>query len=94
MASEKLLEGRGRVRAERLGCLVIKIWPTRSGLPDRLVLAPGGRLAFVEWKTPKGRVSPVQQAMFDRLARLGFPVAVVRSQKEFQKMLDRLRLRP
>lgn len=89
------MERRGQARAERSGgVLVLKLFPTRAGLPDRLVLAPGGRLALVEWKTATGRVSEVQAWMFARLAALGFPVTVVRSQKEFQEVVDKLRLKP
>lgn len=86
------MERRGQRLAERSGVLVLKLFPTRAGLPDRLVLAPGGRLALVEWKTAAGTVSPVQAWMFEKLAGLGFPVTIVRSQKEFDKVVDNLRL--
>lgn len=55
----------------------VKILPSVSGLPDRLVLLPGGRAFFVELKSPTGTVKPHQTVVHHRLARLGFPVIVL-----------------
>ena len=49
-----------------------------AGIPDRLLLLPGGRFVFVELKTDRGRVSLIQKVMHNRLAALGAPVEVVR----------------
>lgn len=84
------MERHASARASASGALVIKLWPTRAGLPDRLVLVPGGQAAFVEWKTATGRVSPVQEAVFSRLAALGWPVTVCRSQADFKAVLTKL----
>lgn len=61
------------------GGLSIKLAPIVAGLPDRLVLLPGGRLFFVETKAPGGRLRPVQRVMHARLGGLGFPVVVLSS---------------
>ena len=53
--------------------------PGRRGVPDRLVLFPGGRAYFVELKTKKGKLSPMQEREIDRLRRMGHSVAVVDS---------------
>ena len=52
------------------------------GLPDRMVLAPGGKLFFIEFKTARGRVRPLQQEIHRRLAAIGFTVYVCRSVQE------------
>ena len=51
--------------------------PGNDGVPDRIVIMPGGRLMFVELKTDTGRLSKLQTVQIDRLKRLGVPVTVV-----------------
>lgn len=52
--------------------------PGSSGVPDRIVLLPGGRIYFVETKRPKdGELSALQKKWHEWLARLGFHVWVV-----------------
>lgn len=48
-----------------------------SGFPDRLCMAPGGRVAFVELKRPKGAPRALQGWIHRRLRALGFLVAVI-----------------
>lgn len=62
-----------RVRA--VGGMTWKLAPTRSGIPDRLVIFPGNRMYLVELKREKGQLSPIQCVMHDRL-RDGFGVGV------------------
>jgi hypothetical protein len=50
-----------------------------TGFPDHVCLAPGGLVAFIEWKTPTGRISDNQSEWIERLDRMGFPVCVARS---------------
>lgn len=59
--------------------MAIKILPSVKGLPDRLVLMPGGRAFFVELKSPAGRLELAQIVVHRTLDRLGFPVAVLPS---------------
>lgn len=87
MPSEASLEGRCCAHAKGLGCWPLKLWPTLAGLPDRLLLIPGGRVWFVEFKTPTGRVSKIQQWVHRRLAGLGFRVSVVREYADFKARL-------
>jgi hypothetical protein len=59
------------------GGVAIKLMPTHAGVPDRLVLWPGGRTALVELKQKTGTVSPVQRVWHERAANLGHPVVVL-----------------
>ena len=59
------------------GGLAIKLMPTHAGVPDRLVLWPGGRTALVELKTETGEVSKVQRLWHSKAADLGHPVVVL-----------------
>lgn len=47
------------------------------GLPDRLCLFPGGKLAFVELKTTGEKPKRIQIFMHKKLRALGFRVEVI-----------------
>lgn len=47
------------------------------GFPDIMALAPG-KVAFLEFKTAKGRISDNQGDWLDRLHGMGFPCGVFR----------------
>ena len=71
---EKELERKLVQRVEACGGKCLK-WtsPGVTGLPDRIVLLPGARIAFVEMKRPKGsRVGKLQNHWRGIIARLGF----------------------
>ena len=49
------------------------VCPGWTGVPDRIILLPGGRIRFAELKRPKGgRFSPMQKWWERRLTDLGF----------------------
>lgn len=51
--------------------------PGEAGVPDRIVLMPGGRVYFVETKRPKGgKLSALQKYRHKCLRALGFWVCV------------------
>ena len=51
--------------------------PGFAGMPDRLVLLPGGKCGFVEVKRRGEQLRPLQQARHGMLRRLGFKVYVL-----------------
>ena len=51
--------------------------PGRRGVPDRIVTLPGGRIIFVELKSPTGRLSPSQIRDHERRIQLGCEVRVI-----------------
>ena len=51
--------------------------PGRRGVPDRLVTLPGGRIIFVELKSPAGRPSPSQIRDHERRIQMGCEVRVI-----------------
>ena len=55
----------------------IKLAPTVAGVPDRLVILPGGRILLVELKTAKGKLSEIQTRWHAAAAVLGVVVDVV-----------------
>ena len=52
--------------------------PGNSGVPDRIIVMPGGRIFFVELKTESGRLSAQQRIQINRLKNLGQDASVVR----------------
>jgi hypothetical protein len=75
---------------KKKGGLCIKMLPTITGLPDRLILMPGGRHHFVELKRTNGKVSKVQKVWFKRLERLGHPVTVLYGTEDVRRFCDLL----
>lgn len=74
---EKEIERKLKVLIEgQLGGLCLKwICPGWSGVPDRILLLPGGKIYFVELKRPKGgKISALQTWWKRRLETLGFTV--------------------
>lgn len=53
------------------------ISPGTDGMPDRIVLMPGGRIGFVEVKAPGQKPRKLQIRRHVRLRHLGFPVFVL-----------------
>ena len=53
------------------------VCPGMDGMPDRIVLIPGGRMAFVEVKAPGKEPRPLQTHRHQQLRALGFPVFVL-----------------
>lgn len=71
---EKDIEKKLRKMVERHGGVCLKwVCPGWSGVPDRIVLLPGGRVIFVETKRPKGgTLSQLQKWWAKKLIDLGF----------------------
>ena len=67
--------------------------PGAAGVPDRIVLLPGGRILFVEMKRPKGsRVGALQEYWRDVLTRLGFEHRIIYTESELHNLLAELDL--
>ena len=69
---------------KRNGGLCLKwVCPGFSGVPDRVILLPGGRVFFAETKRPKGgKVSPLQEWWERQLKRMGFPHVYIRNKSD------------
>lgn len=76
---EKDIERKLRRIVERHRGLCLKwVCPGWSGVPDRIVLMPGGRIYFVETKRPKnGVLSALQKKWREWLTGLGFSYRVI-----------------
>ena len=65
--------------------------PGFDGMPDRIVLLPGGRMGFVEVKAPGKVPRPLQEARHSMLQKLGFKVYVLDDVGEIGGILDEIR---
>ena len=65
-------------RLREAGCLVYKfVSPGNDGVPDRIVVTPGGRVIFVELKTERGELSDIQRYQIGRIRDRGQDVRVL-----------------
>lgn len=64
--------------------------PGFDGMPDRLVLLPSGRMAFVELKAPGKKPRALQMARHRLLRRLGFKVYVIDGTEQIDSVLEEI----
>ena len=67
------------------------VCPGIDGMPDRIVLLPGGHMAFVEVKAPGKVPRPLQEARHRMLRKLGFKVFVLDRPEQIGGILDEIR---
>lgn len=83
-----------RKAAEKAGGRAFKfVSPGAVGVPDRIVVLPGGITGFVEVKAPGEKPRPVQRAVLRKLYRMGARVAVVDNEVSARNLIDMLRRR-
>ncbi len=89
---EKSIERR-LVRAVRdSGGLALKfVSPGMAGVPDRLVLFPGGKAACCEVKAPGEKPRPLQVHRMGQLRALGFRVYVVDGTEKIGEVIREIR---
>lgn len=64
--------------------------PGMSGVPDRIVILPGGKIGFAELKAPGKKPRLVQRAVLRVLYRLGCRVAAIDNKKSAEGFIRRL----
>ena len=65
--------------------------PGYDGMPDRIVLLPGGHMAFVEVKAPGEKPRALQLARHELLRGLGFKVYVLDDAEQIGGILDEIK---
>lgn len=81
---EKEIESKLVRVVKQHGGLCLKwVCPGWAGVPDRIILLPGGRIVFAELKRPKGgKLGPLQKWWADQLRALGFQHWTIWSQDD------------
>lgn len=84
--SEKLYERKLRERVYKAHGLAIKIYsPAFTGLPDRFILLPVGRLWIVEVKSPGKKPTQRQETVHNLLEKIGFKPLIIDSENSLQE---------
>lgn len=58
-----------------------------SGVPDRIILLPGGKIGFLELKAPGKTPRPLQRKRISQLQRLGFVAGWADSSESVERMI-------
>lgn len=88
---ENVIEQKLITEAKRLHGLAVKfVSPGLAGVPDRLVLLPGGRCGFVELKAPGKKLRPLQEKRKKQLEALGFLVYCIDGIEQIGGVLDEI----
>jgi len=90
---EKEIEKKLCAQIRFLGGYCLKwVSPNTGGVPDRIIVLPGGRVAFAELKRPKGsRVEPLQKYWRRVLLALGFKHYLVYTEDDIKKVIEELK---
>ena len=62
--------------------------PSTVGVPDRVVIMPGGHIGFVEVKAPGEKPRPVQEVRINQLRGLGATCLVLDDISEVEAVCD------
>lgn len=74
---------------KKLGCIYMKfVSPGNDGVPDRIVILPGGSVIFVELKSTQGKLMANQRVQISRLRKHGAIVFVLTGKLDAKLFLD------
>ncbi|WP_416148932.1 VRR-NUC domain-containing protein [Salipaludibacillus sp. HK11] len=86
---EKDIERKLILEVKKMGGLALKfVSPGFDGMPDRLVLLPNGKQAFVECKAPGKTLRPLQEKRKSQLESLGSLVFCLDGAEQIQPLLS------
>ncbi len=86
---EKIIEKKLVKAVKEAGGIAPKlICPGFDGMPDRIVLLPGGRMGFIEVKVPGKAPRPLQEARHRMLRMLGYRVYVLDRAEQIIQILE------
>jgi len=86
---ESQLEKKLNVEVGRLGGKSMKwVSPGLRGVPDRIILFPGGRIFFVEMKAPGKSLRPLQEKRKREIETLGFRIYKIDSVEDINTLLE------
>ena len=88
---EKVIEIQLNKAVRRSGGLALKfVSPGFNGVPDRLLLFMGGKVAFAEVKAPGEKPRPLQVHRMGQLREMGFKVFVIDDAEKIGGMINEI----
>ena len=88
---EKYIEKKLVTEVKKMGGIAAKfVSPGLDGMPDRLVLLPYGKMAFVELKAPGKKPRLLQIRRIKQLQKLGFACYVIDDVKQIGGILGEI----
>ena len=88
---ESRIERRMGEMVTRRGGLYYKfVSPGQPGVPDRIIVVPGGQCVFVELKTEVGRLSNIQKWQIERMKKMGLDVRKVSGWEQARALVEEL----
>ena len=84
---ERDVEQKLRSEVEKRGGRCFKFLSSVSGVPDRILLLPGGWVFFVELKKEGEKPRKLQEVQMRKIRELGFRVRVVDSEQGIQELM-------
>ena len=88
---EKHIEQKLIKAVKNMGGLCLKFTsPGFDGVPDRLVLLPGNKIAFIELKAPGKTLRPLQVRRKSQLTKLGFLVYCIDNIEQIGGILNEI----
>ena len=88
---EKQIESKLVKAVKQLRGLCLKfVSPSFDGVPDRIVLLPEGKIAFVETKRKGGKMRPLQLRRKQQFEQLGFKVFCLDDPNDIKEVLDEI----
>lgn len=89
---ESRIEKRLKKQIELIGGKAFKfVSPGVSGMPDRIVLMPGGRIYFVELKAPGKKLKALQKYRAKELKNLGFDVRTIDTMEKVDSFTEEVK---
>ena len=90
-SNERQIEQRLVTETRKRGGMALKfVSPSFAGMPDRLILLPDGKMAFVEVKAPGQKPRPLQVKRHAMLRKLGFKVFFLDAASDIPMMLKKV----
>ena len=88
---ENVIERQLAMAVKKMGGMAVKfVSPGLDGVPDRIVLLPEKKMAFVELKAPGKKLRALQEKRKRQLEALGFPVYVIDGVEQIGGVLDEI----
>ncbi|XBX05730.1 VRR-NUC domain-containing protein [Enterocloster clostridioformis] len=88
---ENVIERQLAMAVKKMGGMAVKfVSPGLDRVPDRIVLLPNKKMAFVELKAPGKKLRPLQEKRRRQLEALGFPVYVIDGAEQIGGVLDEI----